>query len=111
MNAAKSDSRSNGDAEVKARPFSNGTLHPKASAMRRHNVTGDGEAQAGTAGLAGTRGIDPVEPFKDSLLLHLRDSDTGVGNGDDDTAIRAHGRNLDFPTGGRILQCVIEEIL
>src|ERR1700688_4599051 len=87
MNSAKCDSRSNGYAEVKARPFSHRAFHPQASTMRFHDVASDGETETGASGLAGTRGIHAVEAFKNSFLLRLRDADAGVGNGDDDTAI------------------------
>src|SRR5216684_2928876 len=101
VNSAKCNSRGNGYAEVKARSFSHGAFHPEASAMCFHDMTGDREAQAGATGLAGTRGIYPVEAFKDPFLLRLWDSDAGIGNGDHNTAIGARGGNVDFSTGGR----------
>src|SRR5690349_24933220 len=109
--AAKSDLGNNGYAEMKARPLSDCALHPKASAMGFHNMAGNGEAQTGASGFAGTRGIHPIEAFKNSLLLDLRDADTCVSDSDNDAPIRAQGRNLDFPSSGRILQGIIEKIL
>src|SRR5437868_128301 len=111
VNCGKSDSRSNGYAEMKARAFRDRALDPEPPAMRFHNVTGDGKAQAGAAGLARTRGVHPIEAFKDALLLGLRDTNARISNGDHNPAIRAQSRNLDFPAGRRILQGIIEEIL
>ena len=96
---------------MKARSFPDSALNPEASTVGLHNVAGDGEAQAGATSFTGTRGVYPVEAFKNSLLLSLGDSDTRVGDGDHDVAIRAGRRNVNFSAGGRILQGVVEEIL
>ena len=79
--------------------------------MGLHDVAGDREAQAGAAGFAGTGGVYPVKALENSLLLCLGDSNTRVGNGDHDMAIRAGRRNVNFSAGGRILQGVVEKIL
>src|SRR5260370_25635031 len=86
MNSAKSGSRSNGHAEVEARPLAYGALNPQAPAVCFHDMTGNREAQPGAASLTGTRGVYPVEAFENSFLLHLRDSDAGIGNRDDHPA-------------------------
>src|SRR5580704_1341682 len=111
MNAAKSGSRSNGDTEVKARSFPDSALNPEASTVSLHDVPRDRKAQAGATSFTGTRGVYPVEALKNSLLLCLGDSNTRVGDGDHDVAIRAGRRDVDFSAGGRILQGVVEKIL
>src|SRR4029077_12084443 len=98
-------------AEVEARPFADGALNPQASAMRFHNMAGNREAQAVPASRPGTRGVYPIEAFENSLLLHFRDSDAGISNRDDHTAVGTGGGHLDFSSRRRILQRVIEEIL
>src|SRR5579859_2569220 len=107
----KVDLRSNGDTEMKARSFPDSALNPEASTMGLHDMAGDGEAQAGAAGFAGTGGVYPVEALENSLLLCLGDSNTRVGDGDHDVAIRAGRRNLNFSAGGCVLQGVVQKIL
>lgn len=52
--------------------------------MGRYDFLGDGKAQAGTAGFAGTGIVQPVKFFKDSLLLVFRDGIAVIGKGNED---------------------------
>jgi len=61
---------------MKARSFPDSTLNPEASTVGLHDMAGDGEAQAGATGFAGTCGIYPVEALENSRLLCLGDSNT-----------------------------------
>ena len=54
------------------------------------DVLGDREAQPCAAGFARTRGVHAVEALKNSFLIGQRNSDAGVGDGDDDVP-RADG--------------------
>src|SRR5690242_1734692 len=103
--------RSNGYAEVKTGSLADGTLNPQPPAVRLHDVPGNRETQTGAASFTRTRGIYAVEAFENSFLLHLRDPDAGIGDGDCHAAIGGRGRHIDFSSGRRILQRITEEIL
>ena len=66
--------------KVEPRPSSLHTRHRAAVVAR--DVLDDGQAQAGAAGAAGPRLVDPVEALEHPLAVLARDADAAVGDGD-----------------------------
>ena len=60
-----------------------GLLHSRIdSVVVGRDVLDDGQAEAGAAGGARTRLVDPEEPLEDPLLVLAGDADTAVGDRD-----------------------------
>ena len=79
--------------------------------MGVNDVASNGEAEAGAASFAGSRGIHTIEAFENALLIGERDADAGVGDGDDGFAGRGRGANVDAAAGGSVLDGIVEQVL
>ncbi len=57
------------------------------SAVRRHDLTGDGESEPGAAPVSGPGVVEAGEAFEDLILLLDRDTRAVVGDGEDDVGL------------------------
>ena len=74
--------------------------------MVLHDVLDDAEAEAGAAGVAGARLVDPEEALEDAVEVVLGDAHALVGDGDlDDAVVDAHA-DADPRVVGRVLDGV-----
>src|SRR4051812_48036112 len=74
----------------------------QAAAVAVHDVLYDGQAEAGSAQLPGSRGIDPVEPLGEARDMLLGDPFALVGYGKGDHRLgRANALQL-FAAGDRV---------
>src|SRR5277367_4928277 len=78
-------------------------FYPEFAAVGFDDVFGDGEAEAGTAGFAGAGGVHAIEAFEDAFGIGERDTDAGVGNGDDSLARPGGGDDGNVATRGGVL--------
>src|SRR5262249_33747600 len=64
--------------KVKLRAAASVALDPDAARVIFHQMFGDGKSQSGAAHFARPGHIHPVKPLKNSRLVRLRDTDSGV---------------------------------
>src|SRR5271163_783881 len=99
----------NGEGELGA--AADFAFDPEAAAVGFNDVLGDGKAEAGATGFAGTRGIHAIEALENSLLISERDADAGVGDGDDGFASGRGGSDADGSARQGVLDGVVEQVL
>src|SRR5689334_6151941 len=68
----------NRESEDECCPAAEFTFDADLAAMRVHDMTGDGETEAGPAGFARPRLVHAVEALKDAALMLKRDTGTEV---------------------------------
>ena len=66
--------------------------------MHFHQMFGDGQAQPGASGLAGPRGVHPVEAFENTRLVRFGDPNAGIGDSEDDIRIASFRAERDSPS-------------
>ena len=76
---------------MKLRANTDFALYPEAAAMRFDQVFGNGQAQPGSTGFAGTGSINAIKTLKDARLIGLRNADAGVSDGEDDFFVFGFG--------------------
>src|SRR5712664_4204581 len=99
-----------GQADGESRTAPEFALHRHLTAHLFDGVPDDGEAEAGAAGLAGTRLIGTVETLKDSWKILRCDTDTRVGDGYDRPAILDDSFQAYFTIGAIELDGVVQQI-
>ncbi len=70
----------------------------------------DGEAEAGAAEFPAAGFVHPVKPLENPRQMLRRDAGTIVGHADFNVAGFRHGAHADAATGGRVLDCVVEQV-
>src|SRR6267378_1186622 len=75
--------RRTGKADDETRTSPEFALHRHLAAHLLDGVADDGEAESGSAGLARTRLIGPVEALENAWNVLRCDTDAGVGDGHD----------------------------
>ena len=76
MKSGRFDKRSEGNSD--AGPPAGFTVNGDVRVMDLRNVFYNSKAKAGSACFAGPAFVDPVESFKDPLLLVFGDADAGI---------------------------------
>src|SRR5712671_3709990 len=99
----------NAEAEPRTLPYS--AFHPNAPAMRIHNMPRDRKAQPRSSGLARSGGVHPIKSLEDALQVRFRNSNTRVGDREDDFVTIGIGGHIDVSARRSILQRIVHEIL
>src|SRR5258705_8003574 len=99
------------NAEAEPRTLPDSAFHPNASAMRIHNMPRDRKAQPRSSGLARSGGVHSIESLEDALQIRFRNSDTRVGDSEDNFVTVGIGRHVDVSARRSILQSIVHEIL
>src|SRR5580692_4762780 len=84
--------------KVKLRTLPNFALHPDPAAMHFHQMFGDGQAQPGSSGLAGPRGVHAVEALENTRLVRFGNTNAGVGDSEDDIRLANFRAEGDSPS-------------
>ena len=78
--------------------------------MGTHDVLGDGEAEAGPAGFAGTGFVDAVETFEKARKVLGGNAGAEVADIKFDATLRGAGAELDASAGAAVLHRVIDQV-
>ena len=74
------------------------------------DVTDDGEAEAGTTGVAAAGPIDAIEPLEDAIEVAGGDADAPIGDVDRDAVVAPDGGHPHLAAGLAVLDGVVDEV-
>src|SRR4051812_39022596 len=88
-----------------------GRRRPDPAAMSLHDRLRDREAKSAAPLPSSAGGVGSVKPVEDQLALARRDSRAVVVDGDSDPLAPGAGRDADDTVLGRVLDCVLDEVV
>ena len=84
---------------------------PDTAALGFDKVFGNGQTKSGATHLARSRDINSVEAFENTRLVGPRDTDAGVGDGEDYLVAVGGSADADLAAGRSVLNGVVEQVL